>query len=447
MGANAARRWAPTVLLPLLIVLAGLGSAPATGTTSPPFGPLRIDLDTDIDYVDPALAYYLPTWQIEQATCAKLLNQPDSASSSGGLEPEIAAAMPTVSADGRDLHFPDPQRLRLLPARDRRRHGSEHEVHVRTVTEPLDGLAGAVLLRRHRGRAKVHSRGGRVRLGHRRVRRHADVPARPPRSRLRGQGGDAVHLRGADLPPHQPGRRSRADTVGRSVLHLCVEHPQQHHCDSEPELHGASTAPLELDRLHDRVAPTDDPRARRGGHLGLWAGARGSAQRACDPLWPGQPSSANGPPAVVRDTEHGVSVPRDEHRAAPLRNGKHAQGRQLCDRSAGPDHSSRGTRRSCHRPVHPPADGRLPGRGDLPAQWAEHRRRTSAGGLESRGSDEARRDVHVQHGPLYPDRQPRPGQPASDRHRPPDLHLSARRAVHEDRDARRALRHHARGLA
>ena len=91
------------MLLPLLVFLAGFSSAPATGTSSPPFGALRVDMDTDIDYVDPALAYYVPTWQIEQATCAKLLNYPDSGS--GVLEPEIAAAMPTVSPDGRTYTF------------------------------------------------------------------------------------------------------------------------------------------------------------------------------------------------------------------------------------------------------------------------------------------------------------------------------------------------------
>jgi ABC-type transport system substrate-binding protein len=63
-------------------------------------------LDTDIDYVDPALAYYLPTWQIEQATCARLVNYPAVAGEPGRrLQPEIAQAMPTVSADGLTYTF------------------------------------------------------------------------------------------------------------------------------------------------------------------------------------------------------------------------------------------------------------------------------------------------------------------------------------------------------
>ena len=54
------------------LVLAGGGSA-ARAPAVPPLGPLRYDLDTDIDYVDPALAYYIPSWQLEYATCAKLV--------------------------------------------------------------------------------------------------------------------------------------------------------------------------------------------------------------------------------------------------------------------------------------------------------------------------------------------------------------------------------------
>jgi peptide/nickel transport system substrate-binding protein len=95
---------AVVALVLLALFLAGGGSAAATPQT--PLGPLRYDLDTDIDYVDPALAYYVPTWQLEYATCAKLLNYPDAPAPVGSrLVPEIAGAMPTVSADGRTYSF------------------------------------------------------------------------------------------------------------------------------------------------------------------------------------------------------------------------------------------------------------------------------------------------------------------------------------------------------
>ena len=45
-------------------------------------------------------------YQIEYATCAKLLNYPDAPSPEGWpLRPEIAQAMPTVSPDGRTYRF------------------------------------------------------------------------------------------------------------------------------------------------------------------------------------------------------------------------------------------------------------------------------------------------------------------------------------------------------
>jgi ABC-type transport system substrate-binding protein len=63
-------------------------------------------LDTDIDYVDPALAYYVISWQIEQATCARLVNYPPLPGEPGRrLQPEIALGMPTVSPDGRTYTF------------------------------------------------------------------------------------------------------------------------------------------------------------------------------------------------------------------------------------------------------------------------------------------------------------------------------------------------------
>jgi hypothetical protein len=66
----------------------------------------RWQLDTDIDYVDPALAYYVISWQLERATCARLVNYPDAAGDAGRrLEAEIAQGMPTVSADGLTYTF------------------------------------------------------------------------------------------------------------------------------------------------------------------------------------------------------------------------------------------------------------------------------------------------------------------------------------------------------
>jgi DNA-binding SARP family transcriptional activator/ABC-type oligopeptide transport system substrate-binding subunit len=55
---------------------------------------------------EPALNTGPGAYQIEFATCAKLLNYPDAPPPAGlQLQPEIAAAMPTISADGRTYRF------------------------------------------------------------------------------------------------------------------------------------------------------------------------------------------------------------------------------------------------------------------------------------------------------------------------------------------------------
>ncbi|HEY6031291.1 MAG TPA: ABC transporter substrate-binding protein, partial [Gaiellaceae bacterium] len=64
------------------------------------------DLDTDIDFSDPALSYYVPSWEIEYATCLKLLNYPDANGPKGGqLVPEAAAGFPKVSNGGKTYDF------------------------------------------------------------------------------------------------------------------------------------------------------------------------------------------------------------------------------------------------------------------------------------------------------------------------------------------------------
>ena len=65
-------------------------------------GTLKAAMFGDIDFIDPALAYYQTSWQVEYATCVKLLNYPDKSGDAGKvLTPEAASGMPTVSADGK----------------------------------------------------------------------------------------------------------------------------------------------------------------------------------------------------------------------------------------------------------------------------------------------------------------------------------------------------------
>src|SRR5215213_4246596 len=80
------------------------GAQPAGGIKKGGTG--RFNLQSDTDYVDPALAYYQVSWQLEYATCVKLLNYPDKPGAAGAqLQPEAAQSLPKVSADGKTYTF------------------------------------------------------------------------------------------------------------------------------------------------------------------------------------------------------------------------------------------------------------------------------------------------------------------------------------------------------
>jgi YVTN family beta-propeller protein len=69
-------------------------------------GTVRLEVERDVDFMDPALAYTVPSWQLLNATCAGLLRYPDRASATGSqLEPEVARSLPQRSADGKTYTF------------------------------------------------------------------------------------------------------------------------------------------------------------------------------------------------------------------------------------------------------------------------------------------------------------------------------------------------------
>jgi ABC-type oligopeptide transport system substrate-binding subunit len=95
-------------------LLAATAAAGSSGSSSPQAssgpaqagGTFRYSLDTDIDYVDPALAYYLPSWEIEYATTAMLLTYPDAPAPRGSrLVPEVGQGFPRISKDGKTYTF------------------------------------------------------------------------------------------------------------------------------------------------------------------------------------------------------------------------------------------------------------------------------------------------------------------------------------------------------
>jgi peptide/nickel transport system substrate-binding protein len=89
-------------------LVAALGAASGSASDAPrvPSGALRIDSVGAMWSTDPAVAYLTSAWELEYATCAKLVNYPDAPLPEGSLlRPEIAVAMPTISQDGRTYTF------------------------------------------------------------------------------------------------------------------------------------------------------------------------------------------------------------------------------------------------------------------------------------------------------------------------------------------------------
>ena len=65
-----------------------------------------VDSAYSLDSLDPAVANTLPSWTIMYATCAGLFNYPDRPGPAGSRpEPEVAAALPVRSADGKTYTF------------------------------------------------------------------------------------------------------------------------------------------------------------------------------------------------------------------------------------------------------------------------------------------------------------------------------------------------------
>ena len=103
-----------TLSVAMLLVGAGLLAASAVAGPSSSAGPqasdagkarvggtLKHSLTVDIDYVDPALWYYVPSWTIAYSTSAMLLNYPHAPAPRGSrLTPEVAQGFPRISSNG-----------------------------------------------------------------------------------------------------------------------------------------------------------------------------------------------------------------------------------------------------------------------------------------------------------------------------------------------------------
>jgi ABC-type oligopeptide transport system substrate-binding subunit len=97
-----------TVTIVLLAMFAGSAVAKSghTAKAGAVGGTLNIDFATDVDFTDPALDYLSTGWELEYATCLKLMNYPDAnGPKASQLTPEAAAGFPKVSNNGKTYDF------------------------------------------------------------------------------------------------------------------------------------------------------------------------------------------------------------------------------------------------------------------------------------------------------------------------------------------------------
>ena len=95
-------------------------------------GVVRVETEEDVDFLDPALAYATLSWQIQYATCAKLVNYPDERGPAGArLSPELAETLPRPTDGGRTYTFRIRQGFRFSPP-------SGEQVTARTLKDSIE---------------------------------------------------------------------------------------------------------------------------------------------------------------------------------------------------------------------------------------------------------------------------------------------------------------------
>ena len=99
--------WPALALVAVGLLALFAGSASAAGKARVATGgTINVDMQSDLDFSDPALDYYQPGWELEYSTCLKLLNYKDgNGPQSSQLIPEAAAGFPKISNDGKTYDF------------------------------------------------------------------------------------------------------------------------------------------------------------------------------------------------------------------------------------------------------------------------------------------------------------------------------------------------------
>ena len=113
-------------------------------------GTLRMDAPFDVDSMDPALAYNTVSVQLLYATCAKLLNTPDTHGvATAQLTAEVARSLPARSADGRTYRFTIRRGFRFSPPSHETVTAETFKATIERALNPADAQPGGSTIQRH----------------------------------------------------------------------------------------------------------------------------------------------------------------------------------------------------------------------------------------------------------------------------------------------------------
>ena len=317
-------------------------------------GTLKGMFATDVDFIDPSLAYYQHSWQIMGATGANLLRFADAEGSAGSrLVPEVAAGFPTVSQGRQDVHVHAAEHVQVLERQAR------HRCELRLGDQPRAEQPAAVARRAVRRRRRRRP-GGAGREGPDRVRSPRPRPHAAPAPADAGGAGHPHPARDAVLPgdrhrhPDQRAGRESPARLRRPVLRRHLDSERAPDPQAEPELH-AGEEPLRdeaRELRHDRVRREHQPR-RAGAADPLRPGrlrGRGNLARRRTPTSRGSSGSTGASTRCVRSRSRTTSrsTPRAGSSATP-RSGRRSTSRSTarrCSRSAATWPASAPTRSS-----------------------------------------------------------------------------------------------------
>ena len=281
---------------------------------------------------DPALA---PDPQIAYATCAKLLNYPAASAPRGTrLVPEVAAALPTRSADGRTYTFTVRDGFAFSPptggARDRFqtfRHALERSLHPKMDpggTSVLADIAGVDAYRS----GKASRIAGIAVAGNRLLITLAD------RSRLFRPGSLRLPRAPFLNTPIDPKGLLKIPSAGK---YFVAEHLPNRRLVSSGTPTTTGRAPAASARSIHFASPREQRRGRARGTIGLRR-RQSTRRRGCGaarPLRPGERPRAHRTTAVLREPDPQARVPRAEHEPAAVLGRPPAKSGQLRDRPSG----------------------------------------------------------------------------------------------------------------